>query len=464
MLLIVGTGALILSIIGFYNGYPLVYSDTGTYILSGFDRYVPVDRPVSYGLFIQCLSFSYSLWPVIFFQSLLTAFVLYELMKIFFTENFNLKRIYFLVLIFLVFSTGIGWYSNQLMPDFFAPIIIVVYFILLCRKAIPMTSKIILILILLLALISHFSHLFLGLALVVISVITKLLMKDRIKEIAFRRIWFLGTIVLSALIIMPTINFLVERKFTLSKGSHVFLMGHLVDTGILEQFLKENCTKPEFEQCKLCYFKDSLPNDASSFIWTSGIPEKTGGWEGSKQEYDKIINATLTQPLYLFANIYKSVTYGLIQLTDNEIGMGLSAYNEGSPPYGPIHDLFHNELNNYINARQTKWNGNNLRFETLNIFHSILIIITLFIITLLFSGSVRLKLYRLTMYFLIFVIISIILNSMITAGLNTPYGRMQARVIWLLPLATIIVLIKNYNILIKTVINTWLRKFNQDNT
>lgn len=463
MLLIVGIGTLILSIIGFYNGYPLVYPDTGTYILSGIERYVPVDRPIMYGLFIQLFSFEYSLWSVVFFQNLITAYVLFELMMIFFDEQFNIKRIYLLSLIFLVFSTGIGWYSNQIMPDFLAPISIMVYFILLYRKSIPLTSKIILILILLFSLISHFSHLFLGLALVVISVITKLLMKDRIKEIAFRRIWFLATIILSALIIIPTINFFIEKKFTLSKGSHVFLMGHLVDTGILEQFLKENCTKPEFEYCKICYFKDSLPNDASSFIWTSGIPEKTGGWEGSKQEYNKIINATLMQPKYLCANIYKSVSYGLIQLTDNEIGQGLSAYNEGSPPYGPIYDLFHNELSNYINARQNKWNGLNLSFDSLNIFQSILIIITLFIITLLFSGSIRLKIDRLTLYFLIFVIISIILNSMITAGLNTPYGRMQARVIWLLPLATIIVLIKNNNIFIKTVINN-LRKFNQNNT
>lgn len=464
LLLIVGIGTLILSIIGFYNGYPLVYSDTGTYILSGFERYVPADRPIIYGLFIQLFSFEYSLWPVIFFQNLITAFVLFELMKIFFDKSFNFRRIYFFTLIFLVFLTGIGWYSNQLMPDFFAPLVILVYFILLYRESLTRTSGVILVLILLFALISHFSHLLLGLTLVVITLVTKLLLKDRIKEVSFKRLAFLGALVLSCLIILPGINYLIEKKFALSKGSHVFLMGHLVDTGILKEFLKDNCSKPKFENCKLCYFKDSLPNNASSFIWSSSVLEKTGGWEASKNEYDKIIYATLTQPKYLFANIYKSVSYGLIQLTDNEIGHGLSAYNEGSPPYGPIHDLFSSELNNYLNARQNKWNGINLNFDSLNSFHKILIIITLITLVMLLSGSMRLELDHNSLCLLVFVIIAIVLNSLITAGLNTPYGRMQTRVIWLLPLATIILLIKNNDVIIKTAINKWFGKFNQNNT
>ncbi|NTV83243.1 MAG: hypothetical protein HGA23_02950, partial [Bacteroidales bacterium] len=54
-------GSVILSIIGLYNGYPLVYSDTGTYIASGLQEFVPNDRPMIYGLFIKLFSFNYSL-------------------------------------------------------------------------------------------------------------------------------------------------------------------------------------------------------------------------------------------------------------------------------------------------------------------------------------------------------------------------------------------------------------------
>src|SRR4051794_17330328 len=35
-----------------WNGYPLVHSDTGTYVDSAFTGDVPSDRPVFYGLFL----------------------------------------------------------------------------------------------------------------------------------------------------------------------------------------------------------------------------------------------------------------------------------------------------------------------------------------------------------------------------------------------------------------------------
>lgn len=450
---LLGLGTLILSIVGLYNGYPLVYSDTGTYIYSGFDMFVPFDRPITYGLFLKFFSFKYSAWFVILFQNLLTSFVILECLKVFFDDYAKLKKVYPLILLFLVLLTGIGWYSNQLMPDFFAPLTIISYFTLIVRKKIAPLPKTILILILLYALISHFSHLMLGVVLVIISIGSKLFLKEWLKEISLKRILFIGTFVLSGWLILPAINYLVEEKFTLSKGSHVFLMGHLVDTGILSEFLKDNCSKPEYLDCSLCKYQDSLPDDAASFIWSGEILDKTGGWENSKDEYDKIITATLKQPKYIFSNVYKSFTYGMIQLTDNKIGHGLSSYNKGSAPYGQIHWRFPNELNNYLNSRQNKWNGANLNLEALNTYHSIFLILSIFIVLLIFTSSKYLIMDSSTTIFLIFVLIAIISNSFITAGLNSPYGRLQTRVIWLLPFSIIIIMIKNYKLIANNVYN-----------
>ena len=192
---------------------------------------------------------------------------------------------------------------------------------------------------------------------------------------------------------------------------------------------------------------------AASFIWSSNILTNTGGWENSKDEYNKIITETLKQPKYLFLNIYRSITYGFIQLTKNEIGQGLTAYNEGSAPYGQIHWRYHNELNNYLNSRQNKWNGVNLKFDILNTFHLILIILSIFLVLILFTSSIRLKINPNTLEFIIFVIVAIIINSFITAGLNSPCERFQARIVWLLPLSIMILIVYNYEILIKTIYN-----------
>ena len=76
-------GALILCIRAFYNRFPLFYSDSGTHLRSGFEDFVPVDRPILYGYFLRHVSLSESLWLPIFAQGLLLATGLWLLFKYF---------------------------------------------------------------------------------------------------------------------------------------------------------------------------------------------------------------------------------------------------------------------------------------------------------------------------------------------------------------------------------------------
>ncbi|MFW5819801.1 MAG: hypothetical protein ACOCWA_00820, partial [Bacteroidota bacterium] len=405
--IVLGIGTLLVSLIGLYNGYPLVYSDTGTYISSGFEKFVPWDRPVTYGLFLEFFSVRYSAWFIILIQNLLTAFVIYQVIKLFFSDKKYFNLLYYVITLFLVVLTSVGWYTNQLMPDFFAPLFMLSFFILIMGKKVSLHSQIILSIILLLSLLTHFSHIFIGTLLAILTIALKLGFKTRLEDLAAKRIIVVSSIVFSSWFILPAINYGVEKNFIFSKGSHVFLMAHLNDTGILEKFLDENCSREAFDGNKLCHYKDSLPTDLASFIWSGQILEKTGGWENSAEDYNQIIYSTLKQPEYLLLNLYRSFTYGMIQLTRIDIGEGLTAYNEGSAPYGQIHWRFHDELNNYLNSRQNKWGGANLNFETLNVFHTLLIVLCLFIIILIFSSSLRLVLESRALIFLIFIIIAI---------------------------------------------------------
>ncbi len=444
-------GTVILSILAFYNGYPFVYSDTGTYIYSGFDKFIPLDRPVIYGLFLRYSSLGFSSWFVVFFQNIITAYVILKTLQLFNFEEKHFSKVYYFILLFLVIFTGIGWYTNQLMPDFFAPVTILVLFILLQKKKLFDFSGILLISILILSLTSHFSHLMLGSVLVLISMMVKIFFKF-LDGISTKRILYVAGFVLFSWLLIPTINYSLEKKFILSKGTHVFLMAHLNDTGILQKFLNEKCSDSEFKDCPICNYKDSLPTDLATFIWSDNILEKSGGWIESKQEYDKIIKATLTDPNYLLLNIYRSITYGLVQLTKNEVGEGLSAYNEGSPPYGQIYWRFNDELNNYLNSRQNQWGGVNLKRNFANTAHLIVLIISLFILVLMFSGSVFQKIERRQKIFLLFVILSVLINSFVTAGLNSPVSRFQARVVWILPLSILIIVIKNFRLIKITIL------------
>ncbi len=63
------------------NGYPLLYSDSATYIESGMGLFVPIDRPIFYGLFIRIASMSYSLWFVVILQSLVIVALINRLLS-----------------------------------------------------------------------------------------------------------------------------------------------------------------------------------------------------------------------------------------------------------------------------------------------------------------------------------------------------------------------------------------------
>ena len=173
------------------------------------------------------------------------------------------------------------------------------------------------------------------------------------------------------------------------------------------------------------------------------------GWENSKEEYDKIINATLKSPRFLALNIYRSATYGLIQLTRNEIGYNLTPYTQGSAPFEHISERLPYELNQYLNSKQNKWKGLGLNFVTLNTINQIILLLSVFIGLWLFLSPIKSQIDTQTKLFLVFAFLAIVINSFFTAGLNAPCERFQARVVWLFPLAISLVLSINYQTIIR---------------
>ena len=135
------SGALILLAYAFYNGYPFVYSDTGTYIRTGFEGIVPFDRPIAYGLFIRLVSLKYSMWLVVLVQNLILSFVIFETFRYVVKSNF--KAWFIITIFFLAMTTSVSMFSNQLMPDIFVAILGLSLFLLLFVKRIPLFTAVI---------------------------------------------------------------------------------------------------------------------------------------------------------------------------------------------------------------------------------------------------------------------------------------------------------------------------------
>src|SRR5256885_2067744 len=102
-------GALLLMSDAFYNGCPIVNSDTSTYLASGFELETPFDRPIPYGLFIRVFSFNGApLWTVIFFQACVISYLILLIFKKVLGERFNLI-VGVTAILFLSLFTGLSY-------------------------------------------------------------------------------------------------------------------------------------------------------------------------------------------------------------------------------------------------------------------------------------------------------------------------------------------------------------------
>lgn len=420
--------ALALMSFAFYNNFPLVTGDTGTYISSGMELSVPIDRPITYGLFIRLTSLGISLWLPVFIQSILLSLLSVRLIRNM-VGGISWNHLLFIMIIIAIATTG-GWYSSHLTPDIFTAILFLAIANLL--YATKKGVKILLLLIITIAALMHYSHLII-LFLFSSSLLLYALFKKKknLRSIGLQLISILAI----SWVTISTVNYKAGNGFAPSPSTHIFLMGKLVENGILQMYLDDNCNNKNY---KLCSYKDSLGTVAWEFVWNQDSPiQKTGGWEANRKEDKLILKAIITTPKYFFLLIYKSIEATLRELaltrTDESLLKPDLFFLEGSRPYIEISNHFMHERNQLAFS---KLNEKMLYLHVYNILFTAVIIISSLLVLLTWSDETKKKyapVYALLITFLI-------INAFTVANFANVLSRLNSRVIWLLPAINIMVL------------------------
>ena len=126
-------GAVILCFAGFSNKFPLLTSDTGVYMHSGFSRVVPPDRPVLYGLFIAHSSWGKSIWLVIFSQALILSLSLFYCFR-YFSRSIHSVFYFLLCLLFIAFFMSASVTASTISAAVFSNIASLCMMLLLFAK------------------------------------------------------------------------------------------------------------------------------------------------------------------------------------------------------------------------------------------------------------------------------------------------------------------------------------------
>ncbi|MDX2286374.1 MAG: hypothetical protein NW241_19570 [Bacteroidia bacterium] len=435
--LLLPVAALLLCGPALYNGYPLVYADTGTYLSSGMRWQAPEDRPLMYGGWIRVLSLhGATLWPVIWAQGLIMAWLLLRFLRG--ALDAQLAERWALPLTgLLALATGAGWYTSQLMPDWLLPAGVLAWLCLRLdpdwrRAAAPA-------LVLALAAGAHLSH---GLILAGILLADWLAAAWAARRWAPARAHGIGFSALAiGLAAALSLNAAAGGGWRLARWGHVVLLGRMLDAGMLKPFLDERCPEAGYA---LCGYRDALPGSSREFIWD---PERSpalraGGWQAVRQDYLHVLGDALRSPRYLLWMAGEALRSTASQLLQNPLGEGLETDwygSPGSPPWEAIRRYVPHEHPVFLNARQQTdiWNQR-LNLGWLQTLHSLLLAASAgWLCYQLGAGRLR-QLPPARRRILAGLLAALLANAAVTATLANVYGRLQGRVSWLLILAALL--------------------------
>jgi hypothetical protein len=414
-------GALFLMLPAFINGYPIIYSDTSTYIHSGFILQPPMDRPITYGLFIRLASLNgTTLWTVVFLQTLLLSWLLYLFAK---KSEKSVQKdpgLLFAGIIVVSSLSGAAWTSSFLLPDIFTPIMLLAALLLLAypekeRRTIWLWITFGF------SAAMHSSHIPFGIALLSIILVARLLFPVWLKaQLRIRTLIILIGVTLASIGIMSS---------SLSKSKHVFQMGAYIEQGIIGPYLDQECQDHDYE---LCAYKDSLPDQAWQFIWEETSPlYLMGGWKASKAEFNEIIRATWTSPRFLAMHLKASITSTVKQLLSFQ-----SVFVHGVSPNidqlgSRIEEFIPGDLKAFQTSRQNT--GPLTAFAWLNPVQLSLLILALVLIPGLLLCQPSLRQKKILMLTGVLLVLGIVIHAWVCGTFANPVDRLGNKMIWILP-------------------------------
>ena len=410
--------------VAMWNGFPLIFYDTGAYILEGLGHVFLVERAPVYAEFLFLTGARFSLWPVVVLQALMTSYLVLEVARIE-VPGLTLRALVAIGALLSLF-TGIAWYAGQVEPDIFTPMVILGAWLLLfrggklgtagCYRVMGLTA---------LAVACHPSHLGLLAGLVMVAALVKLA--------ARRRSWLprpdLGRGLVSLAVALSLIvggNFVLTGKLFLSKSGSVFLFARLMQDGIVQRLMDDTCPAAGATPWRLCVYKNRMPKSANAWLWgeNSGFRALGGFTSQTQQDEDgRIIVETLKR--YPVMHLRAALNDSLLQFVQFKTGDGIEPQLSILEPN--FQRMIPQQLPAYLEARQQR---GLIRFKTLNLIHVPVGAMSLLGLLLLLQKAAGRRSWEAASLPAL-VLVGLIGNAIICGAFSNPHDRYQSRIVWL---------------------------------
>jgi hypothetical protein len=409
-----------------YNGYPLVFSDTGTYLSQAIQHYLGWDRPVFYSLFLLPLHLTLTTWPVVVAQALLTAHLLHLTRRVLLPLVSDWWLVPFSVV--LALATALPWFVAEIMPDLFTGLLVLTFGLLACAPhALSGRERIWLTLLAAFMIAAHLSHLPLVLALLPVA----LAVRYRLGLLTPKNMVPLLLPPILAGLALVGVNLAGHHRASLSPYGNLFLLNRVIYDGPGLRALRQDCPDHTW---RLCPYLASFPSDPDMFLWRSDGPVAlAGGAKLVSAEAGAIIAAAVTaEP--------GTELRAMLENTRQQLGMfatgdGLTAWPQTVTPW-IRRDFPPAEAARYDAARQTT--GQALVPNWLGLLHWWIALAGVAACFALLPWAWAQR--HVSAGFLALALLTLPANAFITGALSGPHDRYQSRVMWLPPLVAALAL------------------------
>lgn len=403
-------------------------------------------RSAYYGALLYIGELAGGFWLSVFSQALIVAYVTFILALRCYGLSF---RVFLITIVALAAVSTAPFFVSFLMPDIFAGVAILIVAILISFwENLKHFERIIMALTLTFALITHLTHLMVCIAMLGIYVVAKLSRGFSYKLFRSGAVVTIAACIAIAILGDLCFDFVVHKVVGFSPVRPPFVMARLIEIGPGYQYLKANCGNAAFTVCR---FLKQMPRPADSFLWnqdaavgvfTPADPETKRAL--GDEQYAFAIRVLMFDPI--------GVSVGLLRSGLRQMGtFGLEEFHYCDQCFIALRDNlpaeYSEKMQNTIALRYS-W-----PWQVFTIIDYIFVILSLIVLAVAavihFNREVgryfviQLEACRLLpVWFFAAVALGIASNALICGAFSAVHDRYQARVIWLVPLAAIMLLVR----------------------
>jgi hypothetical protein len=427
----VAAAAVLLSWVAFYNGYPLVFSDTGTYLGQALQRSLGWDRPIFYSFLLLTLHWSITLWAVPLVQGGIIAWLVWLTLRCLGAPG--LAR-FAAVVLFLAVATALPWFVAWIIPDVFTGAVVLGLWLLgAAPERLGRWERVVLALVTTGAITVHQSHVPLGAGLVIVLVAGRPLLRQRLEGGWHDIAWLVAPVVAAGCAIV-LVNLAAFGRPSLSPGGANFLLARMLYDGPAAATLVEACPEKGWALCahlaELPPASNRFPS-SDHFLWSPASPfARMGHPRDFAAEAGEIVAETLRRHgLWQAERVASNAASQLLRFQTGE-GTDLAPWLGVPGPEPLIAEFLPADLSAFRGARQATGTLGLLRPASL--LHQAVIVVSL----PLALGAALLFLRRgqpAGALLVLAILAALFGNAILAGGLSAVHDRYTARLAWLLP-------------------------------